>query len=107
MPHIIVHHCHTINVDNLLPQLHNTLGQQQTIDINAIKTRGLPVSGALVGDNTNATFVHVEIRLLSGRTSDTLNKIKNSMVQTAKDNIAKDTVFTLEIVEMNPDLYHK
>jgi 5-carboxymethyl-2-hydroxymuconate isomerase len=107
MPHIVVHHSASVDVSALLPALHQTLSQQPTVDPASVKTRALSFDQAWVGQG-QAPFVHIEVRLLQGRTPDILQVIKDALVHEAHGYLTvPPVVLTMEIVLMNPELYFK
>ena len=106
MPHLVVHHSRSVEVPSLLAALHHTLCHQPTIDPNAVKTRALSFDHVHVGQGTDP-FVHLELRLLQGRTPETLAAIQKALVQTSGTHLAPSVVLTMEIVLMDPALYFK
>ena len=106
MPHLVVHHSRSVEVVSLLAALHHALCHQPTIDPNAVKTRALSFDHVYVGQGTDP-FVHLELRLLQGRSPETLATIQKALVQTSGAHLAPSVVLTMEIVLMDPALYFK
>ena len=106
MPHLVVHHSRSVEVASLLAALHHALCHQQTIDPNAVKTRALSFDHVYVGQGTDP-FVHLELRLLQGRSPETLGAIQKALVQTSGAHLAPSVVLTMEMVLMDPVLYFK
>ncbi len=106
MPHLVVHHSRSVEVVSLLAALHHALCHQPTIDPNAVKTRALSFDHVYVGQGTDP-FVHLELRLLQGRSPETLGAIQKALVQTSGAHLAPSVVLTMEIVLMDPVLYFK
>ena len=106
MPHLVVHHSRSVEVVSLLAALHHALCHQPTIDPNAVKTRALSFDHVYVGQGTDP-FVHLELRLLQGRSPETLGAIQKALVQTSGAHLAPSVVLTMEIVLMDPALYFK
>ncbi|MGB0720522.1 MAG: 5-carboxymethyl-2-hydroxymuconate Delta-isomerase [Bdellovibrionales bacterium] len=70
MPHIIVEYSDHLALDipALLHDLHHDLAGRETVDINAIKTRAIPIKNCVVADaDTANSFIHVSLKLLPGR----------------------------------------
>jgi 5-carboxymethyl-2-hydroxymuconate isomerase len=106
MPHLVVHHSRSVEAASLLPALHHALCHQPTIDPNAVKTRALSFDPVYVGQGTGP-FVHLELRLLQGRSPETLGAIQNALVQVSRLHLDPSVVLTMEIVLMDPALYFK
>jgi 5-carboxymethyl-2-hydroxymuconate isomerase len=106
MPHLVVHHSRSVEAASLLPALHHALCHQPTIDPNAVKTRALSFDHVYVAQGTGP-FVHLELRLLQGRSPETLGAIQNALVQVSRLHLDPSVVLTMEIVLMDPALYFK
>jgi 5-carboxymethyl-2-hydroxymuconate isomerase len=106
MPHLVVHHSRPVDITVLLPALHHGLCHQPTIDPNAVKTRALSFDHVYVGQGTDP-FVHLELRLLQGRSPETLGAIRDALVQVSRLHLDPAVVLTMEIVLMDPVLYFK
>mgnify|MGYP001363855740 CR=1 FL=1 len=73
MPHIIVEYTDTLNIDipALLQDLHHDLAAREPVDINAIKTRAIPIKNCIVAnDSASNAFIHIALKLLPGRSDD-------------------------------------
>ncbi|MFM7621713.1 MAG: 5-carboxymethyl-2-hydroxymuconate Delta-isomerase [Alphaproteobacteria bacterium] len=106
MPHLVVHHSGSVQVSALLADVHHALCHQPTIDPNAVKTRALSFETAYVGQGKNP-FLHLEIRLLQGRSPETLSIIQKALIQACRPHLNPSVVLTSEIVLMDPVLYFK
>lgn len=112
MPHIIVEYTDTLSIDvpKLLDGLHYNLAEQETIDIHAIKTRATPVQYSIVGDGKDRDkFVHITLKLLSGREEALRKKIGQDLFNVAQDIFpsGSDIALSVEVHEMDPATYIK
>ena len=111
MPHIIVEHSGNTNLDlpALLQELHSDLAQKDTIDITQIKTRSLESENPIVGDNTNRdSFVHITLRLLTGRDEALRQSMGQSLFNIAQNHINnQDVALSVEVAEMTASTYFK
>lgn len=110
MPHIIVEYSAVleteIDVPALLTDLHEALAAQG-IDIARIKTRGLKIDHAVIGDDgADGKMLHATLLLLEGRDLPTKKQygdpIYAAMTEAAPDGCA----VTFEIRDMNKDTYY-
>ncbi len=107
MPHIIVEYTGDIK-DEMLGALHSNLAAQDTINLAAIKTRALKVERAIIGDGAHAHFVHITVKLLSGRPETLRQKIGADLQAIALEHInAETTALSIEVAEMDPATYVK
>lgn len=112
MPHIIVEYSESldgpIDMQCLLGALHEALAAQG-IDKTRIKTRGIPVAHAFVGEKGKAgTMIHATLLLLEGRDVATKKQYGDALHEILKKASAKSPVCatTLEIRDMNKDTYY-
>lgn len=84
MPHIIIEHTDNIIEQDLQPlfqAMHQVLAEGLPTDIINCKSRSQICSQFLVGDGiANAGFVHVQIRLLSGRSEAVLKTVGDALM---------------------------
>lgn len=69
MPHIIVEYTRSLGdvvaVQPLLLNLHNALGAQETVDVERIKTRAVPLDPCVVGGaQQEDLMIHIAIKLM-------------------------------------------
>ena len=71
MPHIIVEHtdlsAHSVDINTLNKNLHDCLSKQESVSLDAIKTRSIEVKNVYVGGRNEKNFIHVTVLLLAGR----------------------------------------
>lgn len=105
MPHIIIEHDtktkEAIDLTELSMCLHETLANQETIKLEAIKTRTIEIDNVIVGEGDNNQMLHVEIRLLTGRSSELKETMANAIYQEASTKL-QDTncLLTVNVSEL-------
>jgi len=112
MPHIIIEYSQnieaSIDMPALLAQTHDILAAQG-IDRARIKTRGIAVSHAVVGnDGANGAMAHITLLLLEGRDTPTKQQYGTSIHEHVKGVIIQsipDAKVTLEVRDMDKDTY--
>jgi 5-carboxymethyl-2-hydroxymuconate isomerase len=113
MPHIIVEYTESltsVDVPELLFELHDDLAQKDTINIHAIKTRAIPVKYTIVGDGDEPDkFIHITLKLLPGRDDDLKKTMAQSLHDTARKHCVKDKNISLsvEVVDLHAESYIK
>lgn len=113
MPHIIVEYTdsNSLDVPELLNDLHKTLASHDTINLQAIKTRAIKVKYPIVGAPTDSDqFVHITVKLLEGRPEELRKAIGASLYDKAKSYLtgsSEKVSLSLEVAEMNPATYVK
>lgn len=112
MPHIILEYSESldgpIDMECLLGALHDSLAAQG-IEKARIKTRGVPVAHAFVGEKGKAgTMMHATLLLLEGRDIATKKQLGDALHGVLKKASAKSPVcaVTLEIRDMVKDTYY-
>lgn len=106
MPHIVVEHTNDIkDVQNLLNALHHSLASQETVTLNSIKTRSIPLAHAVVGDGSTQSMVHITLRLLSGRSDMLLTKMTGDLAAVAMTHCGASTRVTVESVNLYDPSY--
>lgn len=113
MPHIIVEYTDSltsVNVAELLFELHDDLSQKDTVNIHAIKTRAIPVQYSTVGDGDEPDkFIHITLKLLPGRDNDLKKLMAQSLHDTARKHCVRDKTISLsvEVAELHAESYTK
>ena len=71
MPHIVIEHDQSIQEKIDLPALvgavHASLASQETILLDSLKSRSVLADNVIIGTGVNNQFLHIDIRLLPGR----------------------------------------
>jgi 5-carboxymethyl-2-hydroxymuconate isomerase len=74
MPHIIIEHDektkNEIDLSKLAKSLHLNLASQDTIKLEAIKTRTVELKNVIVGTGASNRMIHIEVLLLEGRSQE-------------------------------------
>jgi 5-carboxymethyl-2-hydroxymuconate isomerase len=108
MPHIILEHNLTDKnlVTELCKDLHKELCKQETVKPETVKSRSIFVNDAMIGGDLKATaFLHVEVKLFSGRPDSLKTKISQTMLAILKSKAPHDTILSAELREL--DSYSK
>jgi 5-carboxymethyl-2-hydroxymuconate isomerase len=117
MPHLTLEYSSNIefklNHQDLFAQLHRLLNEAGGIRIDNFKSRALMRENFLVGrgDIENA-FVHLELRLLEGRSPEAKNEIGQGCLQLLKEFYAPSLAnqalqITVEIADISKETYFK
>ncbi|MBL4803793.1 MAG: hypothetical protein JKY71_02920 [Alphaproteobacteria bacterium] len=113
MPHILVEYTDTltsVDMPQLLVDLHNDLAEKDTINIQAIKTRAVPVQYSIVGDASQAdNFIHITLKLLPGRDDDLKKQMAQGLHDAARKTHVRDQNISLsvEVAELHAESYVK
>ncbi len=114
MPHIILQYTDNIvlkqNFNQLFLKIHTALSVSVGINPNNCKSRAIKLTDYFIGDGDKSNaFAHLELRIFEGRAKDLKQKTGNEVLILLKNHYPEnlDIQFTVEIIEMNPDLYFK
>lgn len=114
MPHIIVEYpqkLRELSMSVILIELHDALCRHETIVKSAVKTRAIPFSHCVVGEeDQDNQCVHITLRLLPGRDKMLRKAMAQDLYSTARGEIHKDypnCAITVEVVEMDEATYTK
>ena len=114
MPHIILQYTDNIvlkqNFNQLFSKIHTALSGIAGINPKNCKSRAIKLANYFIGDGDKSkAFAHLEIRIFEGRAKDIKQKIGNEVLILLKNHYPEnlDIQFTVEIIEMNPELYFK
>jgi 5-carboxymethyl-2-hydroxymuconate isomerase len=105
MPHIIIEHDKETkdkaDLSKLSSALHQTLSEQETIKLESIKTRTIEIDNVLVADGSNNKMLHVEVRLLSGRSVELKETMANAVYNEAQKYLEGiECMLTVNISEL-------
>lgn len=111
MPHIVVEYTETlsnqVDIPKLLSDLHYDLAGRETVNLDAIKTRAIPVQYAVVGDGKEK-MIHVTLRLLPGRSDELKSEMAQGLFDIAVKERHDDRVkVSVEVVDMHAESYKK
>ncbi len=117
MPHLMLEHTDNLvpaaPLEGVLARMHSVLGEVGGIRIGNCKSRSRVVRGYLVGDGARpAAFVHLEVRLLEGRSLETRRAIGERLLEILRDAFraphdVEDLQITVEIRDLEKELYFK
>lgn len=112
MPHIIAEYSSNleseINVPAMLSDMHAALGEHLG-GVERIKTRGIKLDHAVVGDQgADGHMIHITLLLLEGRDTETKQAYSNAIIDHAKkqtDTLSHPCAVTLEVRDMDKETY--
>ncbi|MCD8496704.1 MAG: 5-carboxymethyl-2-hydroxymuconate Delta-isomerase [Alphaproteobacteria bacterium] len=111
MPHIIVEYTDhlKVGIPELLKKLHFTLADQDTVALEAIKTRAIPVHDVVIADgNAGDKMIHVTLKLLPGRSDELKKTMAQALWQITRDHVDDNTIMlTAEVTELHAASYTK
>ncbi len=105
MPHIVIQHDKKIkdevNLPRLAQDLHDKLADQETISLEAIKTRTIQIENVIIADGSNNKMIHIEVQLLAGRSHDLKEHMALELFTTAQKSLENnDCALTVNISEL-------
>lgn len=97
----------------LFSAVHKTINAIAGIKIENCKSRSIQLDNFYIGDGSgNKGFLHLEVKILEGRTSDVKSKLGKSLLQILK-NESKESIklldlqITVEIIDIQKSCYYK
>jgi 5-carboxymethyl-2-hydroxymuconate isomerase len=116
MPHLRLEHSPNLiekdTIADLFPAIHALLTEQLPTKMRSCKSRAIECQHRHLGDGSvPGMFVHVELKLLKGRTSETLTLVGANLMDLLQQHFAKSAAasvldISLEIIEIG-DAYFK
>lgn len=105
MPHIIIEHSGNLGSEeqlkNLAMDLHTTMAQQETIKIEALKTRTCVSHNVVLGTGQKNQLLHITFLLLAGRSDELKQTFINALSETAKPYYDPSVCsFSVEVKEL-------
>lgn len=99
-----------VQVDGLLRKLHFTLSEQETIDLEQVKSRVFISDFEYIGDieKTPQNFVHCQVKLMPGRPDDLRKTISTSLHDVIVESLKEFQVKsynTVEVIELDKEAY--
>lgn len=116
MPHLIYQHSDNLSQYFNKPffiKNHQYLAEILGININLCRSRSVVVNTYCIGDsNTIDAMLYLQVRLLHGHSSNTLNSIGHLLAREVKNQLSRNSIqqpisATIEIVEIAPAFYYK
>ncbi len=117
MPQITLEHSDNLRSahpwSDLLGRLHEQIAGLVGIDIDACKSRVVPLPTYRVGDGTpNKAFAHLTLRIFAGRSPGMKNELGRAALSLLKGHVAAtseglDVQLTVEIQDIDREAYFK
>lgn len=108
MPHCIIEHSANFNGSELIPLVHRGAIHSNLFDATSsdIKVRSIPYTEYKTG-NEELNFVHVTVKILSGRSLEQRSHLSYLMLEELKKEVTKNCSLSVEVVEMERESYAK
>lgn len=105
MPHLILEHSENLSfkkdLKTLLNELHHAFATQETVKLEAVKTRSSVSQNAIVGDGSKDQFVFLRVFLLKGRSETLKNKFVKVLMDVLKSHLDPNKCcFCIELCEL-------
>ena len=99
MPHLIIES--SVNLTSgVVEALHQVVGQQETVSIEAVKTRVYSPTVSFAGPSTEGSpQVAMTLKLLAGRDPKLKDKMASNLLRKAKELIPQSSI-TVEILDL-------
>lgn len=118
MPHCIIEHSISLDAQKLLPLVFASVKNSQLFaaDGSDIKVRAMAYQHYWVGQNnlghsnvgqSQADFVHVVLKILSGRTTEQKQQLAQFVLTALLQLQHQGCSYTVEVVDMDRDSYAK
>lgn len=115
MPQLILEYSKNIierdNLTTLFQQCHDLLAEALPTDLNSCKSRAIKCKTYVVGDGQlDNAFIHVSLKVMPGRTQDTLQNVGQRMMKVLENHFAQSLQklklqITLEISNLQPTYF--
>lgn len=110
MPHIIVEYCETLSaldVPKLVMDLHQDLGERESVNPHLISSRAIPVKYVVVGTQEDFDkLIHITLKLFEGRSEELRAEMAKGLQDIARKHAHDERVsITVEVLEMNKSTY--
>ncbi len=110
MPHCIIEYTrgveNEIKISKLVDVAYEGVVNSGIFNSNAIKVRAIPFEFYKSGLNPNE-YIHIKLRILSGRTIEQKKEISDYMIECIKPHIGQTKSLTLEVIDMDIRSYGK
>ena len=110
MPHCIIEYSkdlnETVNIEELVNTVFNGAVNSELFSSSHIKTRALTYNHYLVGE-TKTNFIHITVKLLTGRNSDQRKLLSDSIISELKKMTLPPISISVEVVDMEKESYVK
>jgi 5-carboxymethyl-2-hydroxymuconate isomerase len=113
MPHCIIEHSSSLDCNALMPLVFNASLASSLFekDGSDIKVRAIPFTqfqtGALQNDVDQAAFIHVTVKILSGRNTEQKRALSKLVLSSIETLALKACSISVEIVDIDSTSYVK
>ena len=110
MPQIVVEYTPSLNLDipKLTHDLHHSFAAQDTVNIEALKTRAIKLEQAIIGNQGLGDMIHIMAIMLPGRSDDLRRKMAEDLHSIAREYVPDASVsITAETIELHAESYIK
>ncbi len=98
MPHLIIESTKPLS-SNVVEQLHDTVGDQETVSIEAVKTRMYAPTVSLMGEGKTDPHVAITLKLMPGRSPELKEAMAANLFSRAQALIP-DSSLSVEVIEL-------
>lgn len=110
MPHCIIEYasslCNDISVSDMVKAVHQGAVNSALFDSTDIKTRAIPYDHYFA-ENEKQRFIHVCVRILSGRTEHQRKRLSQHILHTLDSHALNNISITIEITDIDLPSYAK
>ena len=110
MPHCIIEYSkdfeQVMEPAELISLIHTTVLNSNLFDKKDVRTRAVAYSNYKIG-TSNEKFIHIAVRILSGRDHDQIKKLSNAVFEGVQYVIKHSATLTVEIIEIDRKYYQK
>lgn len=110
MPHVYVEYTSNVKAEGNIPKLLQSVNEAllthpDIIPIGGLRTRGLELTDYVVADGAEKddAFVHVVLKLGSGRTDEQIEKVGNALFDAVKDHFS--TLFDKRYLALSMEIH--
>ncbi|MFT6255040.1 MAG: 5-carboxymethyl-2-hydroxymuconate isomerase [Granulosicoccus sp.] len=113
MPHCIIEYAsalgNTVSPDTLVESVHAGTVNSGLFNVSDIKTRMIPFDHCITGTQkiVNSLFIHVCIKILSGRTLEQRHALSNTVLKALSLLPLPSISLTVEVIEIEAQSYSK
>ena len=111
MPHCVIEYAkplkHVISIEALVEATHLALIDSQLFEPQAVKTRAHAVEHFRVGEDEEATFIHLHVAIMPGRDDEQKNLLLEQIYEAISLITNVVSSVTIEIVDIKKQHYFK
>lgn len=98
MPHLIIESSRSLT-SNVVEELHQTVGQQETVAIEAVKTRLYSPAISFSGSNVGEAHTAITLKLLSGRSPQLKETMASNIFDKARQLIPEGSL-SVDVIDL-------